>query len=42
MEVTIELPDEIAGQTRNASGDVARRVLDAFAIGRMYLSTLGR
>ena len=32
MEVTIELPDEIADQIRNASGDVARRVLEAFAI----------
>jgi predicted HTH domain antitoxin len=32
MQVTIELPDELADQIRKTSGDVARRVLEAFAI----------
>jgi predicted HTH domain antitoxin len=32
MQVTIELPDDLADQIRRASGDVARRVLEAFAI----------
>ena len=32
MQVTIELPDDLANQIQNASGDVARRVLEAFAI----------
>jgi Uncharacterised protein family (UPF0175) len=32
MQVTIELPDDLADQVRKASGDVARRVLEAFAI----------
>jgi len=32
MQVTIELPDEVADQIRSTSGDVARRVLEAFAI----------
>ena len=32
MQVTIELPYELADQVRKASGDVARRVLEAFAI----------
>ena len=32
MQVTIELPDELAEQIQKTSGDVARRVLEAFAI----------
>lgn len=32
MQVTIELPDDLADQIRMTSGDVARRVLEAFAI----------
>ena len=32
MQVMIELPDELADQIRKTSGDVARRVLEAFAI----------
>jgi Uncharacterised protein family (UPF0175) len=32
MQVTIELPDELADQIRKTSGDVSRRVLEAFAI----------
>ena len=32
MQVIIELPDELADQIRKTSGDVARRVLEAFAI----------
>jgi predicted HTH domain antitoxin len=32
MQVTIELPDDLADEIRRASGDVARRVLEAFAI----------
>ena len=31
MQVTIELPDDLADQIQKASGDVARRVLEAFA-----------
>jgi len=32
MQVMIELPDELADQIRKTSGDVARPVLEAFAI----------
>ena len=32
MQVTIELPDDVVDQVRKTSGDVARRVLEAFAI----------
>ncbi len=32
MQITIELPDEMVDQVRKTSGDVARRVLEAFAI----------
>jgi len=32
VQVTIELPDDLADQIRKTSGDVARRVLEAFAI----------
>ena len=32
MQVTIELPDQLAEQIRNSSGDVARRILEAFAV----------
>jgi hypothetical protein len=32
MQITIELPDDVADQVRKTSGDVARRVLEAFAI----------
>jgi predicted HTH domain antitoxin len=32
MRVTIELPDDLADQIRMSSGDVPRRVLEAFAI----------
>jgi hypothetical protein len=32
MQVTIELPDDVVDQVRRTSGDVARRVLEAFAI----------
>jgi hypothetical protein len=32
MQVTIELPDELADQIRKTSGDVARIILEAFAI----------
>ena len=32
MQVMIELPDELADQIRKTSGDVARCVLEAFAI----------
>src|SRR5439155_27006696 len=32
MQVTIELPDELAVEIQKTSGDVARRLLEAFAI----------
>ena len=32
MQITIELPDELAEQIRKTSGDVARRVVEALAI----------
>jgi hypothetical protein len=32
MQVTIELPDELADQIRKTSGDVGRIILEAFAI----------
>lgn len=32
MQVTIDLPDEVADHIRRTSGDVARRVLEAFAV----------
>ena len=32
MQVTIELPDELAHEIQKTSGNVARRVLEAFAI----------
>ena len=32
MQVTIELPDELADEIQKTSGDVARRVLEALAI----------
>ena len=32
MQVAIELPDDLADEIRRTSGDVARRVLEAFAI----------
>jgi hypothetical protein len=32
MQVTIELPDELADQIRKTSGDVARLIDEAFAI----------
>ena len=37
MQVTIELPDELADQIRKTSGDVARRVLviDSYRSGKL-------
>ena len=32
MKITLELPDEIAEQIQRNSGDIARRMLEAFAI----------
>ena len=32
MQVTIELPDELGEQIRKTSGDVARRMLEAFSV----------
>ncbi len=32
MQVTIELPDELAEQIRKSSGDIGRRMLEAFAV----------
>ena len=32
MQVAIELPDDLADEIRKTSGDVARRVLEGFAI----------
>jgi hypothetical protein len=31
MQITVELPDEIAEQIRRNSGDIGRRMLEAFA-----------
>jgi hypothetical protein len=32
LQVTIELPDDLADQIRKSSGDIARRMLEAFAV----------
>jgi hypothetical protein len=32
VQVTIELPDELAEQIRKSSGDIGRRMLEAFAL----------
>lgn len=32
MQITVELPDDLAEQIRRTSGDVVRRLLEAFAI----------
>lgn len=32
MQVTIELPDDLAEQIRRTSGDIGRRMLEAFAV----------
>jgi serine protease inhibitor ecotin len=32
MNLTVEIPDELASQLRAAGGDLSRRVLEGFAI----------
>jgi hypothetical protein len=32
MQVTIELPDSVAAEIRKSSGDIERRVLEAFGV----------
>jgi hypothetical protein len=34
LQVTIELPDELAEQIRGSSGDIGRLMLEAFALER--------
>lgn len=36
MQITIELPDELADQIRKSYGDIARRVLEASVVRRKW------
>jgi hypothetical protein len=40
LQVTIELPDELAEQIRKNSGDIGRRMLEAFAVESYRSGTL--
>jgi hypothetical protein len=40
MQVTVELPDELADQIRKNSGDIGRRMLEAFAVEGYRCSSL--
>ncbi len=40
LQVTIELPDDLAEQIRKSSGDIGRRMLEAFAVESYRSSAL--